>query len=111
MQQMAEKGLNCQEYVQLVRFIRSGMDVKDTPPDHPARAHASILAVMGMEETPRGPILLVEGSRIVVPTTERRRLVELLHSTHLSDRSMIKTARRLWWWTSMNNQIDILQEL
>ena len=44
----------------------------------------------------------------MVPASERRRLVELLHSTHLSDRSMIETARRLWYWSGMKQQITAM---
>ena len=91
--------------MEFLRFLRSGQDVKDTPPDHPARAHASVMAEMGVEETPRGPLLLVGGNKIFVPSMDRQRLLELLHSTHLSDHSMMEMARRLWWWLGMNNSI------
>ena len=33
--------------------------------------------------------------------------MELLHSTHLSDCSMMGNARRLWWWLGMNNMINM----
>ena len=47
-QVMAEKGKDCPEYTNLVRFLRSGQEVKDTPPDLPARAHASVVTEMGV---------------------------------------------------------------
>ena len=33
-------------------------------------------------------------------------MVEQLDSIHLSDRSMIETTRKLWYWGGMNNQIQ-----
>ena len=32
-------------------------------------------------------------------------MLDLLHSTHLEERSMIETAPKLWYWGGMNNQI------
>ena len=34
-QVMAERGQSCEEYCELIRFVRSGEDVKDTASDHP----------------------------------------------------------------------------
>ena len=83
----------------------SGVEVKDTTSDHPVRAHAAIVDEMGVEETARGPLLLVGGNRLFIPRGERRRLLDLLHSTHLGERTMIETARKIWYWGGMNNQI------
>ena len=44
----------------------------------------------------------------MVLASERRRLVELLHSTHLSDRTMLETARRIWYWAGMKKQVTAM---
>ena len=66
-QVMAEKGKDCPEYMELVRFLRLGDEVKDTQPDLPARAYASVVIEMGVEDTPRGPLLLVGGKQVIHP--------------------------------------------
>ena len=103
--ELAAKGLECPEYVELVEFLRSGKELQDVGAEHPARLHASNISIMGVEDTPSGPLVMVDGSRVMVPASERRRLVELLHSTHLSDRTMLETARRIWYWSGMKEQI------
>ena len=46
-QLMAERGRECEEYTEMVRFLKSGMEVKDTTSDHAVRAHAAIVDEMG----------------------------------------------------------------
>ena len=58
---MAERGGECEEYREMIDFVKSGKEVKDTSSDHPARAHASMMSEMGVEETDKGPLLLVGG--------------------------------------------------
>merc|ERR1711888_369978 len=60
---------------------------------------------MGVEETTKGPVVMVEGTRIMVPKGARKRLLALLHESHLGEGAMIATARRLWWWPAMNNEV------
>ena len=103
--QLAERGAEWEEYRAIVDFVNSGKQVKETPGSHPVRALASLMDEVGIEETPKGPIVVVSGSRVLVPASERRRLVEVLHETHLAEGAMVATARRIWWWPSMANQI------
>ena len=32
-------------------------------------------------------------------------MLKVLHETHMGEGSMIATARRVWWWPSMSNEI------
>merc|ERR1711891_83116 len=94
-----------EEYRAIVEFIRSGEEVKNASVNHPVRAMASMQQVMGVEETAKGPVVMVEGTRIMIPRGARKRLLALLHETHLSEGAMIATARQVWWWPSMNNEV------
>ena len=67
--------------MELVRFLRSGEDAKKTAADHPVRAVAGLVSKMGS-------ILVVRGNRIFVPRVERKRVLELLHSTHVGECTM-----------------------
>ena len=79
--------------------------MKETPGTHPVRALASLMDEVGVEETAQGPIIVVGGSRVMVPRAERKKLLEIIHETHLGEGAMVATARRIWWWPSMANQI------
>ena len=50
---------------------------------------------MGVEETAKGPVVIIGGTRIMIPRGVRKKLLALLHETHLGEGSMIATARRL----------------
>ena len=64
---MTERGQSCEEYCELIRFERSGEDVKDTASNHLVQAVAGLVNEMGVEETAKGPILIVSGNRIYIP--------------------------------------------
>ena len=102
---------DCPEYTELIRFLRSEDEFKDTDPDLPLRAHAAIVTEMGVEDTSRGPLLLVGGNRLFIPCSARRRMLDLLHSTPLRDRSMMETDRKLRYWGGMNKNPAVLQVL
>merc|ERR1711888_375522 len=104
-QKIAEVGKECEEYTKIVEFIRSGEEVKKSPINHPVRAMAAVQQVMGVEETAGGPVVMVEGTRLMVPRGARKQMLTLLHESHLAEGAMLSTARRLWWWPGMNNEI------
>ena len=60
---------------------------------------------MGIEETAKGPVVMVEGTRVMIPRGARKQMLALLHESHLAEGAMIATARRLWWWPGMNNEV------
>ena len=62
-----------------------------------------MVSEIGMEETGKSPFLVVGGNRIFIPREERKMLMGLLHSTHLSERSMWTNAKRLWFWPELKN--------
>ena len=104
-QNIAAEGQVCEEYKAIVDFIRSGEEVKDVSVNHPVRSLASLQDEMGVEEMAKGPVVIIGGTRIMIPRGARKRLLALLHETHLGEGSMSATARRLWWWPSMRNEV------
>ena len=104
-QNIAEVGKECEEYRAIVEFIRSGEEVKKSPVNHPVRAMAAMQQVMGIEETAKGPVVMVEGTRVMIPRGARKQMLALLHESHLAEGAMIATARRLWWWPGLNNEV------
>ena len=73
--------------------------------NHPVQALASLEDKLGVEDMAKGPVVMVGGTRIMIPRGARKRLLALLHETHLGEGSMIATARRLWYWPSMRNEV------
>ena len=104
-QKLAVAGAKWEENRAIIEFIQSGGDIRETPKAHPVRALASIMEEVGVEETAQGPVTVVGGSQAMVPRAERKKLLEILHETHLGEGAMVATARRIWWWPSMANNI------
>ena len=73
--------------------------------NHPVQALASLEDELGVEDTAKGPVVMIGGTRIMIPRGTRKRLLALLHETHLGEGSMIATARCLWYWPSMHNEV------
>merc|ERR1712082_493304 len=73
-QNIAEGGKECEEYRAIVEFIRSGEEVKKSPVNHPVRSMAAMQQVMGVEETAKGPVVMVEGTRIMIPRGARKQM-------------------------------------
>merc|ERR1711888_191718 len=90
-QNIAAEGKDCEEYRAIVEFIRSGEEVKNVSVNHPVRALVSLQDEMGVEETAKGPVVVIGGTRIMIPRGGRKKLLEMLHETNMGEGSMIAT--------------------
>ena len=57
--ELAEKGTLCDEYRKLVEVLRGDLNIRELDKDHPARANAGSLEDMAVEESERGPVIVV----------------------------------------------------
>ena len=81
--------------------------MKELEQDHPIRLYAGIISGISLDETQKGPLVMVGGDRILVTKAERQRLVQMLHFTYLSGTSMWETSRNIWYWAGSKNQCHI----
>ena len=88
-----------------MEYVRSGKDWKQSPPSHPVRTLGSVVEEVGVEDTAKGQVVVVSGTRVLVRRQERQRLLEVLHETHLGVGTMLAIARHLWWWPGMSNNV------
>ena len=52
-----------------------------------------------------GKLLILDGIKIIPPHSERRNLIEKLHSSHKAADMVLRTARPLFFWPGMSNAI------
>jgi hypothetical protein len=55
-------------------------------------------------------LLLLDETRIIVPASQRRNILDLLHVPHVGQAKTKTAARQLYFWPSLNNDIKLMVE-
>ena len=93
------------EYSAVVDALLAGKAVGNLPQEHPARVYKSLwdsLSVLG------DTLLVLDGSRIVVPRSERKTVLEKMHISHPGIGRTRQLAQQLYYWPGMSNDIKTL---
>lgn len=98
------------EYRRLVEALRAGKDPRSLPPQHPARAFTSVWKCLSLQDGDEDPLVIYDGSRIVVPPAARSEILRLLHVPHAGIAKTRQAARQLYYWPGMANDIKLLTE-
>ena len=61
-------GFECEEYRKIIEYMQSREDWKHSPPSHPVRTLGSVMEKVGVEDTEKGPVVVVSGMRVLVPS-------------------------------------------
>ena len=98
----------CPSYTRLLSAIRDLPIVtfKSLPASDPLSAYKSIRDDISIH--PDGTLLLYQCDRIIVPITERPRILELLHMGHSGITKTRRLARQLYYWPYMSRDIKDL---
>ena len=51
-------------------------------------------------------VILKNCSEVIIPEADRKRMVDLLHDTHLETESMKRLARGKFFWSGMKKEIE-----
>ena len=89
-------------YKQIVDDFRHGRNLSDLPVDHPARHLKQVWHQISL--TTDG-IILVDGDKIYLPPGARANTLQCLHEGHCGYGKTIQTARSLYYWPSMKQDI------
>ena len=73
---------------------------------HPARKIASVWNELSVEETDKGELAVLEGTRLLVPRAARKELIKEAHSTHMGVDAMMRTVKTSWFWPNMRKQLS-----
>ncbi|NJL71582.1 MAG: DDE-type integrase/transposase/recombinase [Candidatus Competibacteraceae bacterium] len=87
-------------------FKKQNLNLNKLPTDHPARQLKSIWSEMGILETEKGSLLVLDGHRIIVPKQARPRILSELHKSH---QGLVKTraqAKLYYFWPGLNKDIE-----
>ena len=95
-------------YSNCVDAVLAGKTMDQLNPDHPARVLTKVWDRLSVDNVTE--LMLVDDLRIVVPTTARQRVLELLHMPHSGMAKTLEQARQLYYWPTMTNDIKMVIE-
>jgi transposase InsO family protein len=86
----------------VIGVLKARCPPSNLPPQHPARPYASVLDELSISSA---GILVLRGTRIVVPKTLRPQVVRALHAGHAGITKTLLHARQRYSWPYMANDI------
>ena len=94
-------------YSRLVQAVhtKTKAQVKSLLPTDPLRQFLSFWDELSIYENEEGRLVTYQAHRIVVPSTQRRRLLELLHRGHPGVVKMRQYAKQMYFWPGISNDI------
>jgi len=94
-------------YKAVADAVRVGTRPPDLPPDHPARPYSSVWDSLSLHNGKDGKVLIVlDTTRIVVPASERPRILRELHTSHSGLVKTKKLASQYYYWPHLPRQIE-----
>ena len=101
---LADAGESDPEYSELMKLI-SG-EIKSIGKDSSYTDCKSILPFLSVSDLGNGKKIIVKNSHeVLIPVNERKNLVDLLHSTHMSADTMIRSAKGSFTWPGLKNDL------
>jgi hypothetical protein len=96
------------EYMQMVHDVRQVEEYNKLSPSSPARQLKHVWGRVSMMGNPDGAaLMMVDGTRIVIPEAKRKTVVRALHKSHCGIEKTKQQARQLFWWPGMMNEVEI----
>ena len=92
------------DYVAVREAIAGGKTIANLPPSHPAKLFSRCWDDLSILHN----LIVLDDSRIVVPRSKRRSILDLLHRSHAGVTRTYKTARAFYYWPSMKRDIETL---
>lgn len=106
LQRIKDAAAKDDQYQKVIQALKEGISLKQVHPQHPARLYKAVWDDMSISDD----LILVDGSRIVVPTDLRSQILKDLHYSHVGINRMKMAARRHFYWPFLTRDITKLIE-
>ena len=104
--ELAEIGATDPEYSAMCADVENRIRPKDLHHKSEVKVIEGCLQHIGVATLPDGNRLLVkDGVEVMVPKSERKRMLETIHADHMSDTVMIRQCKNRIFWPRMRQQI------
>ena len=104
--EFAEIGATDESYVQMMNDVENGISPRDIHEGSELKRVEGVLKDLGTITLPDGNRLIIkDGCEVLVPSSERKRILNILHMDHMSDVTMIRQVKSRLWWPKIRNDI------
>ena len=93
------------EYEEMIKAIETDRQPCKDDPENPLREAKDMYQHMSVENDGETKLIMVQGSRIFVPRGARKSIIKELHRAHSGYTKTITTARQLFYWPGMRNEL------
>ena len=88
-----------------MQAIKTDAEFEHLPSHHPAQQLLSISTQLSLDKLGEADVIMLDGSRIVVPRGARKNIIKELHHAHLGLTKTYKTAKQLYFWPNMKEEL------
>jgi hypothetical protein len=104
--ELGQIGAGDPAYINMLNDIENGVSPRDLHQDSELKRIEGSLAHLGLVTLPDGNRLIVKnGAEVLIPRSERKRILETMHLDHMSDQVMIRQTKGKIYWPGMRKQI------
>ena len=104
--ELAVAGAVDESYLIMLNELENGLRGKELGEDSELRKIEGILDNLGVITLPDGNRLIVRGGlEILVPESQRKRILSTLHLDHSSDENMIRQVKNKLFWPKLRNDL------
>ena len=106
LQIIAEEAQTSKTYKELLEAIREGKSQQELPNNHPGKEFSqNEYNKLHIFQTRRGSLVYLD-EKLVPPVEARKKLLSKLHKSHSHKQMSWETAKKIWFWKSMKNEIN-----
>ena len=94
------------DYQMIIQALGKIKNPKTLPNNHPGRQFSSVWSQLSIDN--HSDLIILNGNRIVVPKSERKYLLHLIHASHCGMGKSNWRAKELYYWRGMTTEINLL---
>ena len=96
-----------EEYKRVIKAFQDGITEEHLSDINPlAAAMKKIWGEISLIDGEKHPLMLVNGTRVVLPKSEIARIIDLVHLGHMGVQTTLETAKASFWWPHMTMDIQ-----
>ena len=101
-------GKSDEDYSYMVKAIKDKIETKSIKEESELKKIEGSFDSLSLYKTQEGKIIVRDGQEILIPKPYRDEMLKELHSSHLSDSSMLNLAKGKLYWSGLKDELKQL---